>query len=110
MTHQRLPLVCLVTVGLAACAAPVSRGQKGLIDFIRDGVTTRQEVLARLGEPGATYEADRILTYRLGRDQGGDYLFRNKSDWFGVCSNLVLVLDDHGILRKHSLVSVASCA
>jgi hypothetical protein len=108
------PFVVLVFASLSfsvvACAPPPSRGQKGLIDFIQDGVTTRQEVQVRLGDPGASYDAERILTYRLGRDQGGDYVFRNKSDWFGVCSNLVLVLDHHGILRKHSLVSVGGCA
>ena len=108
------PFVLLVFASLcflvAACAARPSRGQQGLIDFIQDGVTTRQELQARLGDPGATYEAERVLTYRLGRDPGGDYVFRNKSDWLGVCANLVLVLDDRGILRKHSLVAVASCA
>jgi hypothetical protein len=86
------------------------RGQPGLVDFIQDGVTTRQEVQTRLGDPGATYEGDRILTYRLARDEGGYFLLRNKSDWLGVCSNLVLVLDDHDVLRRHSLVQVGSCA
>ena len=95
---------------LAACAGRPVRGQQGLVDFIQDDVTTRQDVQVRLGDPGATYEGERILTYRLGHDQGGDYVFRNKSDWLGVCSNLVLVLDDRGVLRRHSLVQVGSCA
>ena len=109
MTRQRFPGICLVMLGFAACAAPVSRGQKGLIDFIRDGATTRQEVLAHLGEPGATYERERVLTYRLGRDAGGDYVLPNKSDWNGVCSNLVLAMDGNGVLRQHSLVQVGNC-
>jgi hypothetical protein len=104
------PLVfASLTLLAAACADRPLKGQRGLIDFIRDDVTTRQEVLARLGEPGASYERKRVLTYRLGRDAGGDYVFRNKSDWNGVCSNLVLAMDGNGVLRQHSLVQVGNC-
>jgi hypothetical protein len=112
MTAKPFVFLTFVTLALfaAACAGRPIRGQQALIDFIQDGVTTREELRSRLGDPGATYEGELVLTYRLGRDQGGYYLFRNKSDWLGVCSNLVLVLDDKGVLRKHSLVEVGSCA
>jgi hypothetical protein len=111
--RQRLIALVLVTSlapGLVGCAEPAPQGQAALLDFIQDGKTTRQEIALHLGDPGATYENDRVLTYRLGYDKGGYYVLRNKTDWNGVCSNLVLALDANDRLRQHSLVRVGDCS
>jgi hypothetical protein len=96
---------------LAACAAapvgPVdpARVAQGF-GFLRSGHTTKQEVLERMGPPGATYERDRVLTYAV---------FENQLGRFDVGSTprsaaprgeytLVLVFDERGILGKHSMV------
>jgi len=112
---MRLRLVASVLViglapGLVGCDGPAPNGQIGLLDFLQDGKTTKQEIALHLGDPGATYENERVLTYRLGHDKGGYYIFRNKTDWNGVCSNLVLALDGDDRLRQHSLVRVGDCS
>jgi hypothetical protein len=96
--------------GTAGCSTPAPHGQASLLDFIKDGSTTKQEVRQRLGEPGAVYVQERVLTYRLSRDAGGYYALPNKSDWTGVCSNLVLAFDANGLLRRHSLVQISACS
>lgn len=49
-------------------------GQRDLLDFLEDGRTTREDALLALGDPSASYETGRILTYRLARDDGGYFL------------------------------------
>ena len=112
MRHRLIAAVLILSVapGLAGCAGPAPRGQKGILDFLQDGTTTKQEITLHLGAPGATYEKDRILTYRLGRDEAGYYALPNKTDWSGVCSNLILALGDNGVLRRHSLLQVGGCS
>lgn len=105
-----LVAVGFLLTGTAGCSTPAPQGQADLLDFIKDGSTTKQEVRQRLGEPGATYVQDRVLTYRLSRDGGGYYALANKSDWTGVCSNLVLDFDADGLLRRHSLVQISACS
>ncbi|MBI1735333.1 MAG: hypothetical protein HYR51_09170 [Candidatus Rokubacteria bacterium] len=41
------------------------------IPFLRDGVTTRDEIVARLGDPDRRYDAGRILGYVLFEDHRG---------------------------------------
>ena len=109
--HKVIEILALLGLAsvLAACAVPPQMGQAGVLDFLQDGKTTKQEIARHLGTPGATYEDERILTYRLGHDNGGYYLLVDKTDWTGVCSNLVLALGDNGVLRRHSLVQVGAC-
>ena len=78
-----------------------------LLAFIRDGVTTEEEVLTKLGFPHSQLERDRILMYRLLKDEkegewrvDWELFFIEKSS---ICS-LVLVFGSDGVLRKHSLV------
>lgn len=96
--------ICLF---LAACAsAPV--GDKSLLDFLNDGVTRREDVYLKLGEPTAQFDASRIVAYRLAHDEGGYSLVGRRADWRGVRYNLVLVFDTGGVLRRHALVEVRS--
>lgn len=48
-----------------------------------------------------------ILFYRLGQSQSG-YFIRDpyKEQWANVRYSLVLILDDVGVLKQHSLVDV----
>mgnify|MGYP006279726241 FL=1 len=92
-------------IALAGCAAAPA-GQPGLLAFIVDGTTRREDVLLRLGEPGATYENARILAYRLRRDERGYLLASQHDGWAGVHYSLVLVFDTGGVLQRHALVTV----
>ena len=101
-----LGLAALALVGvLTACVnAPV--GRQDLLDFLQEGVTHREEVRMRLGEPSSQYESDRILAFRLAKDSGGYVLVKPGNTWSGVGYNLMLAFDDDGVLRRHTLVEV----
>ena len=83
-----------------------------LLAFIREGVTTREEVVIKLGIPSAQLEGDKILMYQLWADEAGKWHLiapqvnatTGLRAWRkGVCS-LVLVFGGDGVLQKHSLV------
>ena len=95
----------LVLVLLGACAS-TPLGQPDLLTFIQDGQTTREQVFLAFGEPSATYEDGRILTFRLARDEGGYFLVERAPGFRSVNYSLVLAFDDAGLLRRHSLVAV----
>jgi hypothetical protein len=84
----------------------------GLLSFLQDGATSREVVVLKLGVPSAQLEGDRILMYQLRSDEQGTwYLTAPEWDTYaglrswkpGTCS-LVLVFDEDGVLRRHSLV------
>lgn len=100
-------LIAIATVIFLGCStAPSGRGD--LLDFLKDGVSTREEIFLQLGEPCAMYEGSRIMTYRLSRDEQGWVLRDTTKNWYGVFVNLVIVFDDQGVLKRHSLVQVRS--
>ena len=77
---------------LSACAggpdpAEFEAKVSALEAFLQDGVTRRDEVLARLGIPHADFEDGRIIGYYL----------RNRDE-------LIVVFDEHGILERHSFL------
>jgi hypothetical protein len=110
----------IVLALLASCATPrvqplpaeqVSRSD--LLSFIRDGGTTREEVLLKLGRPSAQFEGQRILSYQIqidkegaahvswpGRSEQNPVLLRWDKDIY----SLVLVFGPSGVLERHSLV------
>jgi len=104
---KRLRWVRLGMVMLCMCGcASTSIGSRQLLDFLNDGTTTREEIFLCLAEPSAAFEGGRILTYRLDEDESGFVLLKQSSKgWTGKFS-LVLVLDDHGVLRRHALVRI----
>jgi hypothetical protein len=94
-------------VVLSGCATtPI--GKKDLLNFLGDGVTHREDVQLKLGEPSALYEDSRILAYRLRKDEGGFVIVGRRDNWFGVQYNLILVFDTEGVLKRHSIVEVRS--
>jgi hypothetical protein len=108
--QSSLSWVPLVLLALAGCAT-TSSGRKDLLAFLARDPVTRQEVRAHLGEPNASFEKDRVLTYRLKSDKGGFSLHRNDpgaTGWEDVNYDLVLVFDENGLLQRHNLVAVRS--
>jgi hypothetical protein len=83
-----------------------------LIGFIQDGITTREEVVLKLGTPSAQFEGEKILTYQLRFDQTGNWHLlapqisatTGLREWREEACSLVLVFGADGVLRKHSLV------
>jgi len=64
MTNPSRWCLLLAALGAGCAEFPPPAGDP-LLQFLRDGRTTRREVTARLGEPVGTLEHGRILTYRV---------------------------------------------
>jgi outer membrane protein assembly factor BamE (lipoprotein component of BamABCDE complex) len=83
-----------------------------LLGFIQDGITTREEVVLKLGTPSAQFEGEKILTYQLRIDQAGNrHLVAPQINtstgfraWREETCSLVLVFGSDGVLRKHNIV------
>jgi hypothetical protein len=101
--RRSIGLTCVV---LVACAAPI--GRKDLLDFLEDGVSRREDIRLKLGEPSAEYEDSRVLAYRLRKDDAGYVLVGRRDSWYGIQYNLMLAFDGDGVLRRHSLVEIRS--
>lgn len=98
-------LLASLFLAILGCASnPV--GNKQLLSFLQDGVTTREEIYLRLAEPNATFEGGRILTYRLDEDGSGYVLQKRVGRGFTGKYSLVLAIDEQDILRRHSLVRI----
>src|SRR5215813_5832245 len=109
--NRSIPLLFFLLV--TGCAT-TPFGQQDLLAFLQEGTTRKDEVLLKLGEPAGKFQNEEILTYRLGKDQGGYFLAGapaagvsqgafGLNPWF---QSLVLVFNDQGILRKYSLVEL----
>ncbi len=98
----------LVLSLLAGCSTTPLRGQPDLLDFLADGATRREEVVARLGEPTRCLRSGGICTYRVSHDEAGQYvrLEVGGANWMDTDGSLVLVFDDDGVLQRHSIVRV----
>ena len=65
--------------------------------------------MLKLGQPSASFEQDRILTYRVGEDSKQGYYLISPNPlrpWEQVHYSLVLVFDARGVLEKQSRVLV----
>ncbi len=105
--HMLKLLLALTTLCILACSTnPIGRGD--LLDFLKDGVTTKEEVILKLGDPKAMYEGSRIITYRLFRDNGGWVQHDPARSARGVLVNLVVVFDSQGVMKRHSVVEIGA--
>lgn len=114
--NAKIFLVLFIAFALAGCATtpPPLKGSPDLLNFLADGKTTRTEAVATLGQPSGHFESEKILTFRLGFEprNNGYYVVERETTtngwptWTAAKFSLVLVFDDAGILRKHSLVEV----
>jgi len=113
-----LPSLALIII-VASCGTPHIQStdtqllfKTELLGFIQDGITTREEVVLKLGIPSAQFEGEKILTYQLRVDQEGRWhlvapqinVTTGLRVWGKKTSSLVLVFGGDGVLRKHSLV------
>ena len=104
----------LVFALVGCVTTPPLKGNPDLLNFLSDGKTTRTEAITTLGQPSGAFEAQRILTYKLGFDlrNSGYYVVVREATtsgwptWTTAKFSLVLVFDDSGVLQKHSLVKV----
>jgi hypothetical protein len=106
----------ILVLTLAGCATtpPPLKGSPDLLNFLSDGKTTRTKAISTLGQPSGAFDSQRILTYRLGYEpkNNGYYVVEREATasgwptWTAAKFSLVLVFDDAGILRRHSLVKV----
>ena len=79
--------------------------------FIRNDITSKQEILNRLGDPNNSYEGGRIISYLVfegkGRKPKGINCEKNIWDKTKVAVfNLVLVFGQNNVLKRHSLVRI----
>lgn len=102
----RRSLLLVAALALAGCATQPLRGQGDLARFVRDGVSTRTELEARFGPPALTFESGRIACWRLGGDEGGQYVVRRTIGWAGTRHELVVVFDAAGAVQRHALVEI----
>jgi hypothetical protein len=105
------------SMAIVSCASVPISGKKDLLGFMEVGQTTRQDVYLHFGDPSAQYEeGSRIVTYRIGEDEGGLFVRAGQWDqgsdgaaranWTGVRYSLVLAFDETGMLRRQSLVKI----
>ncbi|MFN7958979.1 MAG: hypothetical protein U0P46_11755 [Holophagaceae bacterium] len=84
--------------------------EAGLLEFIQEGRTTRQEILLRLGAPSAAFEGGRILTYDFVMEPSGEWRrvgATGVSGWSTAwprTASLVLVFGPEDRLVRQNLV------
>ena len=99
-------LFAMVVFGGCVALPPIPT-DRNLLDIVADAKTSREAVLLKLGEPSGSFEAGRILTFRIGEDNDhGYFLLDRQVRWANTKYSLVLVFDDKGVLAKHSLVRI----
>lgn len=93
------------------------RSKRTHLEFLEDGKATKEMVLVALGPPFSMLEGEKIFSYWLGETKEG-YVVLDRAAiaappevpiWRREIEgkfSLVLIFDENGVLRKHSLVSV----
>jgi len=67
-----LPLhAACATTGPPAEKSAERSVEKTFLELLEDGRITKQMVILKLGKPTGSFEGERILTYRIGRDEEG---------------------------------------
>lgn len=96
-------LAVLISI-LAACSTTVERvtdpSKVQEFAFLQSGVTSKEEVEARLGRPLNVYEGGRIATYVFGTLEGKYSATVDRSAPY----HLVLIFRVDGVLERWSLV------
>jgi hypothetical protein len=113
--RQAFQVAAVATLALCCLAGCAGRPERevpnapNLLPFLKDGSTTKEDVLLKLGEPSGRFESERILTYRMADGENGGLAVtspRGIGGWETARYSLVLVFDDRQILTTHSLVRV----
>ena len=91
--RTRLAILGVTFVLVAGCSSSLravdldTEENRREFGFLVDGKTSKEETLSRLGRPYSEFEQSRILTY----------LPNSRYE-------LVLVFDEHNVLKRHSLL------
>lgn len=111
-----LAVLMLAGCNVAGSTQPVPPELEARLQRIplRDGFTTKREVLLAYGLPSGQFEGERILTYRLeAHPQGACVVTREVdpqdprlSEWRMASINLILVFDDEHVLQQHAFLQV----
>ncbi len=85
------------------------------LSFVKDNISTKQDILLKLGLPSAQFENEKILIYRLMLDEKDGLVPVDRSfapqdprisQWYQGQFNLVLVFDERNVLVRHSFLKV----
>ena len=110
---MRVTILSLIVYWLSGCAAQQMTPQQvlsGPLGFLKEGQTTREQVMLRLGSPHSDFETARIFTYRLGEDGKPVEEYRDMERAGAadvptlVAYHLVLVFTPNNVLERYSLV------
>ena len=110
MNRRILLIVAILSAGCAATPMTPQQVVQGPMGFLKEGQTTREQILLRLGSPYAGFEKERILTYRLSEDGKPVEEYRGMDsasaadDPTLVAYHLVLVFTPGNVLERFSLV------
>jgi hypothetical protein len=90
---------------------------RGQISLLESGKTNEADLLLRFGAPTGRFEAERILTWRLGRLPDGEIKPATRVvvlvpssaagpslRWDADLYDLVVVFDDHHLLKRFKLI------
>lgn len=103
----RYAVVCIAVT--AGCATSPQSAREDMLGFLHQGQTTREEVLLKLGQPSASFEKERIFTYRMDGNGGdGPHVVNPRAlmPWGPARYSLVIVFNTNGVFEKQSLVKV----
>lgn len=107
-----------ILFSVAGCASDLPMSVEEVetkhLAFLRDGDSTREDILLRLGDPTGVFEDGRILTFRIEATETGvtsvrreyDRDYRGVTKWHVANLSVVTVFDGKNVLRRHALVPV----
>jgi hypothetical protein len=71
-----------------------------------DGVTTREDMIGRLGQPSSSFEGGRIWSYHFTGQGDGPLEVKRSRYWWSPSYNLILVFDSCDTVARHSFLRI----
>jgi hypothetical protein len=103
-------LICLVFI-IACCASGLkpldTNMEKTWLSFIKDGKTTKEEIIITYGSPMKTFTNENILIYSMwfAETRGQGFIKQERRNTVGEY-HFVFVFDENNILKRHSFLKV----
>jgi hypothetical protein len=99
---------------LGGCASPppLISGEaevRSALPYVVPGETTRESLLLRFGPPAWSFEDGRIVTWRLQRDDAGNFAPKVATTTFVAIRpayGLVVIFDARGCVERFNLVDI----
>jgi hypothetical protein len=106
--NTKTVLFLIVAIMITGCSADLTQLKPQLVSewfpYIRDGKTSKEEILSRLSEPDNRYERGRIFTYMLCPRLGETHPTNEKSCYSKHTNTLILVFGPDDLVERHSVV------